>query len=100
MRVPLLMLVLEGAFHRDTGVAFTLSSVVPPQYAPTVLHLCVPAVIYLGITSALLELKLFNFILAARPGSRLPPYSFVWSMGTPPSAAWGHLGVPFPLTVQ
>lgn len=53
MRVPLLMLVLEGAFHPDTGLAFTLSSVEPHQYAPTVLHLCVPAVIYLGITSVL-----------------------------------------------
>lgn len=63
---PTVMLALEGAFHPETGSAFTLSSVIPHQCAPAVLHLCAP-----------LEAKLFSFILAALPGSRLPPYSFV-----------------------
>lgn len=38
MRVPLLMLVVKGVFASDTGLAFTLSSVVPHSCVPIVLH--------------------------------------------------------------
>lgn len=96
VRVPLLMLVVKGVFASDTGLAFTLSSVVPHYCVPIVLpqcyisapaasHLHAPAVIYLCTTlvfprchlCAPMELKLFNFVLAALPGSPLPPGSCV-----------------------
>lgn len=82
------MLVLKGLFVSDTGLAFTLSSVVSHYCVPTVLpqcstsalpvsHLRAPAVIYQVPTMlcAPMEFKLFNLVLAALPGSPLPPGS-------------------------